>query len=124
VAIAAVARGAAMIEKHLTLDCSRPGPDHVASLDPGGFGAMVRAIRRVERAFGNGVKAPQSAEISNIPVARKSIVAACAIRKGEAFSADNMVCKRPGGGLSPALWWDIQGQIANRDFAPDQAIEL
>lgn len=124
VAVAAVARGATILEKHLTLDCSREGPDHEASLNPTQFKEMVDAVRAIEEALGDGVKRPQPAEIPNMAIARKSIVASRAIKKGETFSEGNLTCKRPGGGLSPFLFWDIQGRVATRDFAPDQAIEL
>lgn len=124
VAIAAVAMGATVIEKHFTLDRSMPGPDHQASLEPGALTAMVAAIRNIEQALGDGVKQPTPSESKNMPIARKSLVAACAIRAGEVFSETNLTAKRPGTGLSPMRWDDVLGRVAPRDFAPDELIEL
>jgi N-acetylneuraminate synthase len=123
VTISAAARGAVMIEKHLTLDCGRDGPDHAASLEPETFGRMVAAIRLVEAALGDGRKAPQPAEAANIPIARKSLVAARAIAAGEAFTADNLALKRPATGLPPIALWDLLGKPARRAYAADEAIE-
>lgn len=123
VAIAAVALGARVIEKHFTLDCDLPGPDHRASLPPEQLVAMVRAIRNVEQALGSGDKRPSSAELKNKAVARKSIVAARAIRVGELFSADNLTVKRPGTGVSPMRWDELIGRPARRDYAIDEMIE-
>lgn len=122
--VAAVAMGATVIEKHFTLDRSLPGPDHKASLEPDELTAMVRQIRAVESALGNGVKEPTPAERPNIPIARKSIVAATAIQRGELFTEENLTAKRPGTGLSPMLWEAVVGQTAPHDFEPDQPIEL
>jgi N,N'-diacetyllegionaminate synthase len=124
VAVAAVALGACVIEKHLTIDNSAVGPDHAASLEPKEFGDMVHAIRNIELALGDGMKVPQQVEMSNMTVARKSLVAACFIRKGEQFTTFNTTAKRPGSGLSPMLWDDVLGQEAKRDFAPNELIEL
>lgn len=124
VAIAAVARGASIIEKHFTLDRTLPGPDHAASLEPDEFTQMVAAIRNIEIALGNGEKAPTKSEIKNRQIARKSIVAAQPISKGMLFSEDNITVKRPGLGLSPMLWDEVLGQTARRDFLPDELIEL
>jgi N,N'-diacetyllegionaminate synthase len=123
VATAAVALGAVVIEKHLTLDRSLPGPDHAASLEPDEFAAMVRAIRNIERALGDGVKRPTAGELENRAAARKSLVAARAIRAGETFSEDALAVKRPGTGISPMRWHEIVGRKAPRDFAPDELIE-
>jgi N,N'-diacetyllegionaminate synthase len=123
VAIAAVALGARVIEKHFTLDCDLPGPDHRASLPPDQLVAMVRAIRNVELALGSGDKRPSSAELKNKAVVRKSIVAARAIRSGELFSADNLTVKRPGTGVSPMRWDELIGRPARRDYAIDEMIE-
>ena len=122
--MAAVAMGATVIEKHFTLDRNLPGPDHKASLEPDELTAMVRQIRAVESALGNGVKEPTPAERPNIPIARKSIVAATAIQQGELFTEENLTAKRPGTGLSPMLWESVVGQTAPHDFEPDQPIEL
>lgn len=123
VAVAAVALGARVIEKHFTLDCDLPGPDHRASLPPEQLMAMVRAIRNVELALGSGDKRPSDAEVKNKAVARKSIVAARAIRAGEIFSAYNLTVKRPGTGVSPMRWDELIGRPALRDYAADEMIE-
>lgn len=122
--IAAVALGATVIEKHFTLDRSLPGPDHKASLEPAELSAMVSAIRNVEIALGDGVKRPARSETANIGIARKSIVAARAIRSGERFTEDNVAVKRPGTGISPMRWDDVIGKTAKRDFVADDLIEL
>ncbi len=124
VAVAAVALGACVIEKHLTLDRTATGPDHSASLEPAEFADMVRAIRNIELALGDGIKTPQPSEMGNMVVARKSLVAAAAIRSGEPFTSINITAKRPGSGMSPMLWDDVLGQVAKRDFAPNEMIEL
>ncbi|MFU8820522.1 MAG: N-acetylneuraminate synthase [Gammaproteobacteria bacterium] len=124
VAIAAVALGATVIEKHLTLDRSLPGPDHKASLEPDEFAAMVRAIRNIEQAMGDGIKRPSPSEMWNRPIARKSLVAARPIHAGEAFTPDNVTAKRPGTGIPPMRWDDVIGRVAPRDFAADELIEL
>jgi N,N'-diacetyllegionaminate synthase len=124
VAVAAVALGATVIEKHLTLDRNLPGPDHRASLEPDEFKAMVLAIRNIELALGDGIKRPSPSESKNLPIARKSMVAARHIRAGEPFSAENLAVKRPGSGISPMRWDEVIGQIARRDFKPDELIEL
>jgi N,N'-diacetyllegionaminate synthase len=122
VPIAAAAMGARVIEKHLTLDCNLPGPDHKASLEPDQFSAMVQGIRAIERALGDGVKRPTPSEQSNLPVVRKSLVAARSIRAGELFSEANLTAKRPGTGLSPMQWDAWIGRPAPRDFAADELI--
>jgi N,N'-diacetyllegionaminate synthase len=124
VATAAVALGATVIEKHFTLSRSLPGPDHQASLEPAELSAMVRAIRNIEIALGDGVKRISDSEAKNRPIARKSLVASRAIRQGERFSADNVTAKRPGSGLSPMLWDEVIGQVARQDFEPDALISL
>ena len=124
VPVAAVALGATVIEKHLTLDRTRPGPDHAASLEPLEFGQMVRAIRNVECALGDGIKRPTISECGNQAIARRSIVAAQPIRAGETFGAHNLTVKRPGTGLSPMLWDAVVGRVASRDFATDDAVTL
>lgn len=124
VAIAAVALGAKVIEKHFTLDRSMPGPDHLASLEPSEFAAMVAAIRNIERALGDGIKRPSPSERKNIGIARKSLVASRPIAAGERLDAGNMTTKRPGTGISPMRWDEICGRVAKRAFAPDELIEL
>jgi N,N'-diacetyllegionaminate synthase len=123
VPIAAVAMGATVIEKHFTLDRTMEGPDHKASLEPEELKAMVTAIRHIEQALGDGIKRPSASELKNKVVARKSIVAKIAIKKGEVFSDANLTVKRPGGGLSPMRWDAILGQTATRDYQPDDFIE-
>lgn len=120
--IAAVARGATVIEKHLTLDRNLTGPDHLASLEPSELREMVTAIRQIEVALGDGVKAPTAAERKNISVARKSLVAARDIRKGETFTAENVAIKRPGTGTSPMQYWDWLGRVAAHDYKKDQVL--
>lgn len=124
VAIAAVALGATIIEKHFTLDRNLPGPDHKASLEPHELQAMVTAIRNVEQAMGNGIKCASPSELKNRPISRKSIVAARAIEEGEIFSNDNLAAKRPGTGISPMRWDEVVGRKARRRYAQDELIEL
>jgi N,N'-diacetyllegionaminate synthase len=121
---AAVALGATIIEKHFTLDRNLVGPDHKASLEPHELAEMVRAIRNVELAMGDGVKGPTNLENEVKMVARRSIVALRDIKKGEIFSPLNLTTKRPGVGLSPILWDKIIGEPAKRDFLEDELIEL
>ncbi|MDL2252535.1 N-acetylneuraminate synthase [Ruminococcaceae bacterium OttesenSCG-928-I18] len=122
--IAAAALGAVVIEKHFTLDKSLPGPDHKASLDPEELRCMVDGICQCETALGSGEKRVSASEAKNRPAARKSIVAAKAIKAGELLSEDNLTTKRPGDGLSPMRWYEVLGRAAVRDFAPDEQIEL
>ena len=124
VAIAAVAMGAEVIEKHFTLDRNLPGPDHKASLEPDELKAMVSAIRNIELALGDGVKKASKSEIKNITLARKSIVAIKEIKKGEIFSTQNIAAKRPGNGISPMRWDEIIGEKAIKEFKPDDLIEI
>ena len=122
--IAAVSMGAEVIEKHFTLDKSLPGPDHKASLEPDELQAMVKAIRNVEIAMGNGVKTVSRSEKENLNIARKSIIAASNICRGELFTEKNLTTKRPGNGISPMRWNEVLGNRAKRDFAEDELIEL
>ena len=124
VPIAAIAMGATMIEKHFTLDRNMEGPDHKASLEPQELMSMVRAIRNIEQALGTGEKKPVYAEIANKAVARKSIIAARPINKGEVFTVENITTKRPGNGISPMRWYEVLGKKAIRDFKEDELIEL
>ncbi|WP_106829659.1 N-acetylneuraminate synthase [Parabacteroides pacaensis] len=124
VPIAAVALGAEVIEKHFTLDRNLPGPDHKASLEPLELKAMVSAIRNIEQAVGVSHKAVSVSEAKNKAVARKSIIAARTIKKGEIFTEENLTVKRPGNGISPMRWPDVIGLIATRDFEEDELIEL
>lgn len=122
VSVAAAAVGAAIIEKHFTLDRSMEGPDHKASLEPAELSRMVQSIRQVEAALGDGKKVPVPSEKKNIAVVRKSIVAACRIRRGEIFSEKNVTTKRPGSGVSPMLWDQLLGARADRDYEQDECI--
>lgn len=124
VPIAAVALGAAVIEKHFTLDRTLPGPDHRASLEPDELKAMVQGIRNIEKALGDGIKRPSPSELKNKPIARKSLVAARPIKAGELFSDDNLMAKRPGTGISPMQWDEVIGRSAPHDFNEDELIEL
>lgn len=122
--VAAVALGACVIEKHFTLDKTLPGPDHKASLEPDQLSAMVAAVRNVEKALGDGVKRPSAAELRNVPIVRKSLVAIRPIQAGEQFSLENIAAKRPGTGVSPMRLDDVLGRRAPRRFAPEELIEL
>lgn len=124
VPVAAVAMGARIIEKHFTLDRNLPGPDHKASLEPAELASMVSAIRNIELAIGSGEKHVSDSERPNIVVARKSIVAATDIRKGDLFTENNITVKRPGNGISPMKWDAVLGTAAIRDFLTDELIEL
>ncbi len=122
--VAAAAMGARILEKHFTLDRRMEGPDQKASLEPEELSKMVKAIRNVELAMGDGIKRPTVSEASNIVIARKSIVALRRIRKGEVFSEENLTTKRPGSGISPMQWEKILGTEAIRDFEEDELIEI
>ena len=124
VPIAAVALGAEVIEKHFTLDRTLPGPDHKASLEPNELKAMVDAIRNIEQALGDGQKHVSVSEEKNMAIARKSIVAARDIKRGEFLTEDNLTTKRPGSGISPMRWEEVIGTCAKRDFKADELIEL
>lgn len=124
VSIAAVALGATVIEKHFTLDRNMEGPDHKASLEPKELKEMVKCIRNIEIAMGNGIKKPSVSEKKNIPVARKSIVASRKILKGKVLSEENITAKRPGTGISPMRWNEILGRTAIKEFKPDDLIEI
>ena len=100
------------------------GPDHKASLEPEELKAMVEGIRHVEMALGDGVKQPSPSERKNRDIARKSIVARRAIRKGETLTEENLTVKRPGSGISPMRWFEVIGTRAARDFAEDEIIEF
>jgi len=122
VPIAAVAMGASVIEKHFTLDRNLPGPDHRASLEPPELSAMISGIRNIEKALGTGSKKPSPSESKNKTVARKSIVAAIPIKKGETFTEMNITVKRPGTGITPMRWDEKIGRKAGRDYKTDEII--
>jgi N,N'-diacetyllegionaminate synthase len=121
--IAAVAMGAKVIEKHFTLDKNLKGPDHMASLDPDELKAMIKAIRNIEKALGDGYKRPNACELKNRLVVRKSIITSSPITKGEIYSEKNLTVKRPGTGINPMHWEEVIGKIANRDYKKDELIE-
>ena len=124
VPIAAVALGASVIEKHFTLDRNLPGPDHKASLEPAELKVMVGAIRNIEKVLGDGEKKVTVSERANITVARKSIVAACPIKKGELLTEYNITVKRPGTGISPMRWNEVIGTAATKDYSEEEQISL
>lgn len=121
--IAATALGAQLIEKHFTLDKTLPGPDHKASLEPNELKDMVQAIRDTELALGSSIKTPQPSEIKNKQIARKSLIAAADIKEGEVFSEGNLICKRPGNGLSPYLYWSLLGKKAQHHYKEGDLID-
>lgn len=124
VPIAAVALGATVIEKHFTLDKTMEGPDHRASLEPEELKEMVRCIRSIEQALGDGIKKLTESESKNINIARKSIVANKYIKKDEIFTEDNLTIKRPGDGISPMQWDEIIGRESKKEFKEDELIEI
>lgn len=124
VAIAAVALGATIVEKHFTLDKSLPGPDHKASVEPEELKSLVNALRNINIALGDGRKRVTTSELENIKVARKSLVAATGIKKGEHFTIKNITVKRPGVGINPMRYEEIVGRLAPRDFDKDDLIEI
>jgi N-acetylneuraminate synthase len=123
VSIAAVAMGATIIEKHFTLDKTLPGPDHVASLEPAELTAMIKSIRDISRAMGDGIKQPTTSEIKNISIARKSLVAVSAIEEGELFTDQNLTTKRPGSGVSAMQYERYLGRRSLRSYEPDELID-
>lgn len=122
VPVAATALGATIIEKHFTLDRGLPGPDHRASLEPAELAAMIKSVREVSLALGDGIKRPMPSESKNIAIARRSIVALRPIRKGELLTSDNVGVRRPGTGISPMYLWDWLGKSAPRDFGAGDPI--
>ena len=124
VAIAAVALGAKVIEKHFTIDRNLPGPDHKASLEPQELKQMIKAIRNIEKAIGVGLKVPSKSESKNKLIVRKSLVASKFIKTGELFTNNNITSKRPGTGISPMKFNDIIGMPAKKDFEEDDLIEI
>ena len=121
---AAVALGARIYEKHVTLDKNLPGPDHKGSLTPDELKAMVGAIRTVELALGNGVKTPQPSEIENMPIARKSLAAAHALTAGSKLGEDDIDILRPGKGISPMRYWEALGKTVSTDLGIGDLIEI
>ncbi len=123
VAIAAVALGASVIEKHITLNRNMLGPDHLASIEPNELQQMVSSIRNIEMALGNSVKKPSPSELKNILIARKSIVASRFIAQGEILDEKNLTVKRPGTGISPMQWDKVLGKRASRAYEIDDLID-
>ena len=122
VAVAAVALGASVIEKHFTLDRNLPGPDHAASLEPDELHKMIKSIKNIELAMGNDTKEPSKQELINAKLIRKSIFAETKIFAGERFSSSNLTTKRPGSGISPMKWDSLVGQTSTRDYDIDEQI--
>jgi N-acetylneuraminate synthase len=122
ISLAAVARGARVIEKHFTLDRDLLGPDHKASLEPGELRQLVCQIREIEQALGDGIKRPTASEWKNRDAARRSLVAAKMIKAGEVFTEENLACKRPGTGANPSSYWQMLGQTAARNYADDESL--
>lgn len=124
VSLGAVALGACVIEKHFTLNKNLPGPDHKASMEPDEMKALVDGIRILEQALGSEEKKVTESEAKNISIARKSIIAACDIKKGDIFTEKNITTKRPGTGISPIHWFEVLGTAAIKDFKKDECIEI
>ena len=124
VPVSAVALGAEIIEKHFTLDRSMEGPDHKASLEPRELKLMVQQIRNIEVALGDGIKRPNRSEAENAKVVQKSILAKCPIKKGEVLSAEKLVAKRAGSGISSVYWDVVVGTTAQQDYVIDEPIKL
>ena len=124
VSLAAVALGATVIEKHFTLSRTMSGPDHAASIEPAEMQALVKAIRNIEAAMGDGVKRPTASDLKNLPIARKSLVARRPIIAGELFTSENVTAKRPNSGISPMHIDIVLGRAAPRDFLQDELIEI
>ena len=122
-AVGAAILGVSLIEKHFTLDKNFAGPDHKASATPEELKALVENVRRIEVMAGSSKKIVTESERKNKIVARKSIVAARNIVKGEILTEENITCKRPGNGISPMKWYDILGKVAEKDFRTDELIE-
>jgi N,N'-diacetyllegionaminate synthase len=120
--LAAVARDACLLERHITLDRTRPGPDHAMSLEPDELRELVGRVRELESMLGDGCKAPQPAERDTRAVARRSIVASRALRAGETLTAEALAIKRPGGGLAPARLPELIGARLVRGIAADEQL--
>jgi len=115
--VAAVARGAVLVEKHFTLDRTMPGPDHLASLEPGELTQMVRDIRALAVALGEGAKSPQPSEWKTRKAARQQVVVARPVERGQILTRADLATARSGSGLPAATLWQLVGQPANRDYA-------
>jgi N,N'-diacetyllegionaminate synthase len=124
VAVAAAALGASVIEKHFTVDKNMKGPDHKSSLEPEDLKQMVRSIRNISKAMGSRKKFPSPSEKINKSMIRKSIVALADIKKGDAFTKENITTKRYKDGISPMRWDEVMGRTAKRNFGKDETITL
>ena len=124
ITLAAVALRAAIVEKHFTISREMPGPDHAASLEPDELTSMIRAVRNVERALGNGEKRPALSEASNALVARRSIIATRDIAAGSVISRDSLGLKRPGSGLAPRMLQEVVGHTARVDVKAGELLRL
>ena len=122
--LAAAAMGAQVIEKHFTLNKNFKGPDHVASLNPEELKIMVISIRNIEKIKGNGIKKPTKSEKKNLKIMRRSIVAKKNILKGEKFTPENIILKRPGNGISGLAWDKVIGKISSKNFKKDKLIKI
>jgi N,N'-diacetyllegionaminate synthase len=122
VAVAAVALGASILEKHLTLDRSMPGPDHLASLEPDEFFELVREVRSVESALGDGIKRPGKSEMANRVIARRSVFTAVAVANGTVLTPEMLTCKRPDDGIPASQFDAVVGRRARRDLGPGQKL--
>ena len=122
--IGAVAKGAKVIEKHLTLDKNMNGPDHKASLDPKELILWVNAVRKIEKALGISEKIPTDSELEIARIARKSIVTIMDLKKGETLNTKNISIKRPGTGLSPTNFEQILGKKVNKDIPKDSILRM
>lgn len=120
--VAAVAKGAILVEKHFTVDRNLPGPDHKASIEPDELKLMVKQIRDIEQALGDGIKRTMSSEWKNREVVRKCLVASKSIACGEEITIENLTCKRAGHGISPFEYWSMVGEKASRDYVEDESI--
>lgn len=124
ISLVAVALGAEVIEKHITLDHKLPGPDHSSSLNPDEFKVMVENIRKIEVALGDGIKKPSPSDKKQRDIVRKSIIANTKISKGEVFTDKNITVKRPGCGINPMKWNKVIGKVAKKEFKEDEFIEI
>lgn len=123
ITVAAVARGAVLIEKHFTLDRTMSGPDHQASLEPDELSRMVREIRAISMALGDGAKCPQASEWDTRNAARQQVITTREIRRGECFTRDDLTTARIGRGLPPFMLWGLMGQQAKRDYAAAEPLD-
>ena len=123
VALAAVALGACVIEKHLTLDRNLPGPDHKASMEPREFKSLIADIRRVESSLGSGIKQPAASEADTRSVARRSLVAATTLESGTLLTTAMLNAKRPGTGIAPSAIAEVVGKKLTRRLAANEMIK-